>query len=140
MADHEFNGRTYLIGKLNARQQFDVSRRLGIMSMLLEQEVAEDHVEGARFIGGLAAGYLANVPQQDMDFILNTCLATVRTIRDPGGKPVPVMNLATGLMQFDDIDMPTMLELIDLVIQDNLSPFFEKLRANREAVASARME
>jgi hypothetical protein len=140
MAEHEISGRVYLTGKLNARQQFDVSRRLGIMSMLLEQPVADDHVEGARFIGGLAAGYLANVPQQDMDYILNTCLATVRTIRDPGGKAVPAMNLQTGLMQFDDIEMTTMLELVDLVIQENLLPFFEKLRLNREAVAGAGTE
>lgn len=137
MSAHEIAGRTYIIGEINARQQLDVARRLGIMSMFLESDVATDHVVGARFIGGLAAGFLANVPQADMDFILNTCLAAVRTIREPGAKAVPVMNLATGLMQFNDVDMPTMLELVDLVIQENLAPFFENLRANRQAVAAS---
>ena len=38
-------------------------------------------------------------------------------------------------MQFNDIEMPTMLELVDLVIQENLAPFFEKLRQNRERLS-----
>ena len=136
MAEHIVGGRTYLVGKINARQQYDVMRRLGFMSMVLENPVSDDHVEGARFIAGMASGWLANVPQADSDFVLSTCLAAVTTIREAGGRPTPVMNRATGLMQFDDIDMPAMLELVDLVIQENLSPFFESLRRNREAAGS----
>ncbi len=138
MSDHEVAGRRYIVGRLNARQQFDITRRLGFMSLILEGDVTADHVDGARFIAGLAAGYLASVPQEDMDFILNTCLSVVTTVRDPSSsRAVQVMNRATGLMQFEDIDMPVMLELVDLVIQENLAPFFEKLRENRAAAASA---
>ena len=136
MAEHTVAGRQYFTGKLNARAQFDITRRLGFMAMVLETEVSDNHVDGARFIAGMTGGWLANVPQADMDFVLNTCLAVVTTIREAGAKPTAVMNRATGLMQFDDIDMPVMLELVDLVIQENLAPFFESLRRNREAAGS----
>ena len=134
-AQYEVAGRTYVIGRLNVRQQFDLTVRLGVMNLYLERELTDTHVDGARLLAGAFSGDLATMPQADRDWIVGTCLSVVRTIRDPAARPVPVMN-ASGLPQFDSEDDPfemtTMLELVDLVIQENLGPFYEKLRRERE--------
>jgi|SRR5580704_11639576 hypothetical protein len=140
MSEHEIGGQTYVIGKLDALQQFDVMRRLGLMTMFLEDELEGEHVTGARFIAGLTAGYLAQIPQSDLDFVKFTCFSAVRVERG-AGPPKAILN-AAGKFQFDDLsiasELDSMLELLDLVLQESLSSFFERQReARRKRSAEA---
>lgn len=133
MPEVEVAGHTYNIGKLTARQQFDITRRLGFVANILEQEVEPEHADGARFIAGLLTNAFATVSQADMDFVLDVCLGVITTKRTEGSRPVSIWNLQGRVPQFEDmgIDMPVMMELVDAVIQENLASFFEQLRRNR---------
>lgn len=128
MSEIQVGQYTYIIGKLNARQQFDVARRLGVVNFILENPVQDKHDDGARWIAAMIMGQMSSIPQADMDFILNTCLSVVTTVRVHGQRPIAIMDARSGLMQFDDIDMTEMLEIVDNVIQENLANFFTKLR------------
>jgi hypothetical protein len=129
----DVNGHNYSIGKLSARQQFDIVRRLGGVEFWFEQETAEDHVPGARWIGAIVTGAASTIPQADIDFILETSLSVVRRHAGGNGAGAPIM-APNGRMMFEDIDMETMLELSDQVLQEALGPFFEKRRQRRAAV------
>ena len=119
----------YLIGKLNAREQYDVFRRLGPSASIFEQELDQVHAPGVRFAGGVYGDMLGRMPQSDSDWILNTCLNVVKRIT--GATPAPIF--VSGRLAYEDIDMGEMLELVDLVIEDNLRPFFERLRKVAES-------
>lgn len=130
MSDHDVGGHSYVIGKLNVRQQAEIVTRLGFMTMALSREVTENHVDGARFIGSIVADDWKALQQTDRDMIMNTALSVVRTHRS--GKLVFAFNPQTGLPQFEDMDiqMDQMFELVDLSLQENLGPFFGRLRAD----------
>lgn len=130
MSDIELNGHTYVVGRLNARQQFDVLRRLGGVSFWFEQELAEDASAAARFVAALATGAMASLSQVDSDFLLDTCLSVVK--RRSGQNLVPVQQ-GGRLMFENDIDMEGMLVLCDAVMQESLGPFFARRRAERAA-------
>lgn len=132
MAEHEVAGHKYFVDKLDARKQFDITRRMGFVNYIVGQDVEAQHAVGARWIAAMVANSLATVSQADMDFVLDTCLAVVRVERN--NRYVPVWNFQAKAPQFDDlgIDMLVMLELVDLVIQENLAPFFDMLRNQRQ--------
>ena len=132
MSEHVVADHTYSIGRLNVRQQAEVATRLGFMVMALEREVEADHVDGARFIGTIINDDWKSLPQADRDTIMAVCLGVVRVER--AGRMHPAFNAQTGEPQFEDmgIDLNVMLELLDLSIQENLGPFFEKLRGERK--------
>jgi hypothetical protein len=132
--EHTIGEHRYVIGRLNVRQQAEVATRLGFMTLALERDLAEDHVEGARFIGSIVTGDWGSLPQADRDTIMNTCFSVVRVYRGEPERLHPAFNMQTGQPQFEDvgIDLGVMFELVDLVIQENLAPFFAKFRADRE--------
>ena len=130
VGDHE-----YIIGKLNARQQFDVLRRLGGASWFFEQATSDDASTGARWIAAILTGSMATLPQADSDFILDSTLACVRRRGGQNGAGTPIQ--VNGRMMFEDITLDEMLELSDLVLQESLGPFFAK---RREALRAASQE
>lgn len=135
----EVGGHRFLIGKLNARQQFDVLRRLGFVEHFLEMEAASETElkPGARWIAAMLSNTMGSVPQVDMDYVLDTCLALVQVER--GGSLKPAWNIAARAPQFEDM-IPTfdvMLELVDAVIQESCAPFLEARRAASRATLTA---
>ena len=132
-------GHEYIVGRLNARQQFDIVRRLGVLNMLFEDPVLAEHREGARWIGVLLTGQLAQMPQFEMDFILNMSLGIINRIPHGGGKPVPAFNNQTGLPMFEDIDMTHMLELSAIAMEENLGPFYKSLQNTPRGTSDGEM-
>lgn len=124
VGDHE-----YFVGRLNVRQQFDIVRRLGIVNILFEDELTPDHKEGARWIGALLSGQLMNMPQFEVDYILNLSLGIV-TRKVEGGRPVPAFAGEGTVPAFDDIELHQMMELSALALEVNLGPFYAHLRPN----------
>lgn len=102
-------------GKLDAFKQLHVVRRLAPLLGSL------DSAREADVFQALAVA-MAGMADADVDFVLFACLALVQ--RKQGDSWVAVFMPATKLMQFDDIDMACMMQMIIRVLQENLASFF----------------
>lgn len=131
-------GASYSIGKLNARQQFHLMRKVAPVLVRLDRLPAlmgvateanmETADKAALYFAALtpAIEQLAALPQQDVDQILDLALSVVS--RDQGGgKLAPVLAGPGGMLMFADITLPHMLELVMLVLRENLGNFFDLL-------------
>lgn len=132
--------RQYSIGKLNVFQQFHVTRRLAPLAAsllsafqsaattkpsLTEQtnDPATEQMHNLD-VGFMAlADTLSSMKQDDLDFILQTCLGVVSVI-EKGGALVPLFDKNIGQLRYADLNMPTMINLTMQVIQENLGSYF----------------
>jgi hypothetical protein len=145
VGDHLYRSR-----KLNARQQFHVARRLAplvgqLMSLgpALSQlptpasDTAPDETAVAAtsqaFEGAIEAlaMALARIPDNDCDYVLDHCMAVTQRAAGNGGGPAwaDIWNERAHRLMFEDIDMPTMMQIAAEVLRDNLSAFFSMLPA-----------
>jgi hypothetical protein len=130
----------YRTGKLDAFQQFHVFRKLSpILSGLIETfsrartSVAvgngndeESPAANPAFWSavGPVAHAIAEMSQEDSEYILRTCLGTVmRRGAGPGGNWARLTTM-TGVLMFEDLDLGAMLQLTYAVLEDNLGDFF----------------
>lgn len=131
IAEHEIGGVFYRVGRLPARQQFHVVRRLaGALSGLgglVPKGGALPKPEELMQSGDLLEKLLKALSDLDdatVDYVVDTCLAVVER-KDKSGGWVKVV--AGSRLMFEDMDMLTMLTLVAKVIQGNLSGFFDAL-------------
>jgi hypothetical protein len=140
--EFEVGGHTYRANKLAAKKQFHVTRRLspllvglidsGVLANLRREAAKGAEAEPGKLLdnltdkdlGGMLGGVLANLaslPEPDVDYIIDACLAVTERRQDSGGWA----RLMTGdLLQFQDLDMPAMLKIVWEVLRLNLSGFF----------------
>ena len=132
MAEFEIAGVEYSSGKLNAFQQLHLSRRLApIIPKLLPAFLGLQGVKvGDKFTTDLPkladalepfAEEIARMPEADVDYIIGLTMSVVR--RKQGPTWVRIWNDAAKVLQFDDIELPTLIEICVKVIVDNLGPF-----------------
>jgi hypothetical protein len=115
----EVGGQKYRIGRIDARKQFHVARRLA--PLLAGMSGVPDKSAGfAAFLGPLTDA-LSSMSDEDVDYVLDVCLGVCQRIQ-PNGHPAPVM--VRGGLMFEDIDMGQMIQLAVKVIQENLGGFF----------------
>lgn len=139
MTDPEFQigPHTYRSSRLNARQQFDVARRLGyVLTMLGMEKVAEFKPTPENFARVILVS-AGQVPQADMDAALNICLGAIKRRIDGAGVAEhqawsPIITPA-GDPRYDDIDMPIMLQLVWHVISAHRMADFLSGSASRSA-------
>lgn len=121
----------YRIGKLNPRKQLHIARRLApVLGGLAREAIGLtesklDKMNEAQMIGAVAIPItegLSKMREEDVDYILDTCLGTVSRI-EAEGKLQPVMNAATKQMQYEDLDLGQMMQLAVHVVQHNLGRF-----------------
>lgn len=131
--EFEVYGQKYRITKLNAFQQFHVTRRLYAVSSgfgtgldyLMKNGGAERmKKEGLNFLGVIepVVAAIGRMSNEDSEYVINTCLGAVFRSQS-GGAWVPVMPVP-GQLQFEDIQLPAMLALTWRVLQENLAGFF----------------
>jgi hypothetical protein len=130
---------TYRIGKLNALTQFHVVRRLGPVlatmgvSMGMLKQGASLTTEGFMDLLGPITGVLAQMSNEDTDYIIFTCLSAVtRQQGDTGYAPVST----AGRLMFEDIDLPAMLRLVVEVLKVNLGNFLMELPGETNTASS----
>jgi Phage tail assembly chaperone protein, TAC len=131
----EIAGITYQVGKLNAFEQLHVARRLApmfgaLVSVFaaapkgLEEGGSEEGESVESKILELAMGPLADtfakMSNEDVDFIVNTCLSACQRKQERGWAKVFV----NGHLMFQDIQLDTLLGLTFAVLQENLGSFF----------------
>jgi hypothetical protein len=130
------NGHKYVIGRLDAFEQLHVARRLApMLSSLLAAFASAPAILSAKADGDedafnlqvleLATGPLADsfakMPQADVDYVVQACLAVCQRKQESGHAKVYARG---GGMLFQDMQLDTLLGLVWFVIQENLSSFF----------------
>ena len=151
---HEFKvgEHSYRSGKLNARQQFHVSRRLlplvGEMAAIapvmsgfsaarqaalaaeIGDESAEETMATASGMQSMLVPFsraLAGMADAECDYVLDHCLAVVQRLTGGNGAGAAygdVWNQRARRIMFEDIDMMQMIQISAEVLMDNLSGFF----------------
>jgi hypothetical protein len=133
-SEQVLDGVAYRIGTLNALQQFHVARRLAPVIAKLSTEsaalmgAAPTTSEGespptpdmTRLYGAIAEA-VASLSDADCNYVISTCMGVVG--RKMGEHVQPVWNKAAGQPQFEDMTLPTLLQLTIAVITDNLGSF-----------------
>jgi hypothetical protein len=119
--EFEINGQKYRSGKLNARQQFHVARRLAPVLGGLATASKGQTDNFATFLQPIADA-IAGMSDADCDYVLDTCLASVQRQQQGSTWANIFVNKA---QMFDDIDMGVMLQIASKVITENLGGFFQ---------------
>ncbi len=140
----DLNGNRYSIGKLNAKQQFHISRRIApILPTLIpvfvrlaggNRVVSEDPGGLADVLQPLADG-LAAMKDEDAEYVLDTCLQVVQRKQEHGWAAVWSASQRTPM--FQDIDLGVMLPLVMRVITVNLGPFMQGLLTSQTSSPEA---
>jgi hypothetical protein len=116
MTEIELNGHKYRIGKLPAKAQFHIARRLlPLLSSLSDLTGGEAKALEAI---GRAIGALSDA---EADYVLFGLLRAVSRRIEGGGWSAVVAGEAS--LAYDDINMMTMLKLAGEVFRENLGDF-----------------
>lgn len=137
----EIEGSVYAVDKLNAIQQWHVFRRLiPLLSAFSGMANVNRDAVRTSMLSQLAPafGQLTAMTDEDTNYILNTCLPAVKRKDLVTGGWQRVM-VKPGLIQFDDIEMTTMLRLTTMVIVENLSSFFIQTASEGSTEAEAEL-
>lgn len=118
--DFEINDQQYRSGKLNARQQFHVARRLAPVLGGLAGAVQGGDKDFGKLLQPITEA-IAGISDADSDYILDTCLSVVKRQQGTAWAAVFV----NGAQMFDDIDLGALLQIAAKVIQENLGGFFQ---------------
>lgn len=125
------NGAAYRVTKMDPFRQFHVIRRMGPLFPSITGFLKSAEGDGDKL---LAAGYIAaalgRLSDPDATFILNACLATCARKQ---GTVWAAITDAQGSLMFDDINMPTMLELAWEVLKENYGAFIPDLLVRASA-------
>jgi hypothetical protein len=146
MAEFTVGLHTYKAAPLSALAQFHLARKLSpVIAPFLETAlpVLNKAADGlsTRDLPALLKDVspflkvLAELPEAEVNYVIETCLATVTRKEPKGGGWSPVWSKAGGAMMFDDIKMPDMLVIAAHVIQDNLADFMPAPRSISTAAA-----
>lgn len=115
-------GHNYRASKMDALRQFHVVRRLapllagfGNLSELRTMGLDE-------LLSNIGPGLdaLAEMPDKDADYVIHGCLSVVQREHEGGWAPV----FARGVLMFQDIELPEMLQLVGKVLEADLKGFF----------------
>ncbi len=133
----EIDGKVYRVGRLNAKQQLHVFRRLGPLLAAIGKPVGEmvrayGSLKEAEGSGKASLGdvlepvmnELAKMPDAEVDYVIDTCLSACS--RREGDRFAPMMR--QGVLVFQDIDMVAMVRLSIEVIKDNIGNFLSTPR------------
>lgn len=134
MAEIELSGNRYSIGRLNAKQQFHLSRRIApvipplIPVYLRLAQGGNPLMDDPASLGEMLQPFtdgLAAMKDEDADYIMGVCLGVVQ--RQQNGSWANVWSASQGVCMFQDMDLGVILPLIVRVITQNLGPFMQGL-------------
>lgn len=121
---------TFMIGNLDPKRAFHVVRHLaplvGSLGEVLPYALGaktfdpNDLDAMAQVIEPIAKG-LSEMPESDVNYVIDTCLAVVQ-YRLPDGRGYTPIQMGEHLM-YDWINMPLMVRLVFETVRENLSGF-----------------
>lgn len=117
-------GVQYQVGKLDARRQLHVARRvMPIMGSLVALMQTQGQVTVQAALPAMAE-QLAAMPDADVDYVVTTCLSVCQRKNELHGGGWGAVQASNGRLMFDDIGLGEMLQLVAAVIQENIGGFF----------------
>ena len=130
MSEYEFDlaDHTFRASKLAPKPAWHVVRRLapliGSFKDLLPSlsGASLSDVDAIVAIAAPLSEALAQMPDADADYVIDTCLAAVRLKVDNDRGWAPIM--AGGGLMYDWITMPIMIQIVWRVLSHNLADFF----------------
>jgi len=138
--DLEFtiDGINYKAGKLNAFQQFHVSRKIApiiptlipVFIVISKKGDLKDLSAMAELLQPFADG-LSNLSDESAEYVLGTCLSVVK--RQDGEHWSAVWNQNLRRCMYDDIDLGIMIKICIKIIQDSLGGFISGLATIQQA-------
>lgn len=129
--EFEVDGKTFRTGKLNARDQFHVSRRLGpVIGPVLKMAMSgrnplTDGINPQDLMDFVDA--FALMDDEQVDYILDHCLAVV-AIKQGEGWPAIMSSDGKNLM-FEDLEFYEQSVIVGNVIWFNFEKLFQKAQA-----------
>lgn len=140
MSETEFEvaGHRYRASKMPAMQQFHVSRKIApllpalvpvFVKIAKQGGVGDDFSALTALLQPLADG-LANLKDEDADYVIGTCLATVKR-QNAQGSFVAIWSPAAKTLMSDDMTLADMFPIVIRVIQDQLGPFIQGFLTNQ---------
>lgn len=112
----EVSGNNYRIGKMDVFTQLHVSRK--ISPAFVEAKA------GGRPEILVIAEALAAMSMEDVNFVVSSCLSVCTRQEGTGWQRV---QSSPGVLQYQDIQLDTMIKLCVETIKDNLANFFDGL-------------
>lgn len=131
MSELTIAGNAYRVGKLNALQQFHVTRRLGPMlvvagiSVEMLRKGMKVEMDDMVAMAGPVMELLAKMSDEDVDYCINTCLRVAQ--RQQGSAWAPMLAPDGKTPMFADLDMPAMIRIVIEVLKHNLGNFLQGL-------------
>lgn len=152
MNNRQIGGHEYMIGQLNAMDQFHVSRRLAPVLPTIMPILTTVHKSGLAEkldVGGVAAlldedltrltndlmplaDALATMSDENAEYIIVKCLSVVRRKTEAGA----AVMARGGSLVFDDMTMGDMLPLVVAVIQGSLGGFISGLVISQKSATT----
>jgi hypothetical protein len=133
MSEVTINGQNYLCGKLNARQQLQIVKRLApvlqgllpIWAMMQQTESGQMSTNELGFHAAVAVSQtISSLSDQDTDFVLDMCLGAVRYQTTGGWAPLRAGSNGSGLVMLDAADdLATQMRLLWEVLYENMRNF-----------------
>jgi maleate cis-trans isomerase len=124
---------SYQIGRLAAMSQFHVTRKIapvlasmGVSVVSALRSGSELGEENLSSIMGTASELVARMSNEDVEYVIFTCLSVVR--KRQGDRWAAVVNGKN--FQFQDMDMQLMLRLTIAVLKENMGSFFQQPTAD----------
>lgn len=122
MAELDLHGHQYRAGKISAREQFHIVRRLApLLGEVAPLAGAKNPIEALPPL----ANALAAMPDESADYVLFGLLKAVQR-KEPQGLGWSAVCSGTSIM-YDDIGMAEMVQLAWLALRENLQDFFRAI-------------
>ena len=131
----ELKGQQYRTTNMDVFTQFKVARKLlpVLAGMVSDLNVIKDAAGNQEKVMSAVesvlpkiAGALADMSDDSVDAIIKPCLSVVS--RQNGNNWTSLTN--SGQLMFDDINLPTMLQIVGKVIGENIGDFLQELPAS----------
>ncbi len=129
MSEFQVGGHTYRTGKMNAKRQMHVMRRLapvmpnlaGLATTFAGRDPASVTLMDLSPALAPIANVISRMSDDDCEYVLDACLSVVQ--RQQMDAWAPVWNQATGASMFADVELPAMLQIASRVLQENFAGF-----------------
>lgn len=137
----EVGGEKYMAGKMTAFQQFHVLRKLGPViakigpTFMMVPPTVTENAEGGATVApsttlldsiqtmGPVLEALSEMSESDCDYVLQRCLSVTKRWQDAAKSWVSVWNERAARLQFEDIDLSSMMKIAIFVLGDSLAGF-----------------
>ena len=130
--EFELAGQSYRAGKIDARAQFHIVRRLAPVLGELAPSLAAGSKQGMEALPALANA-IAKLSDTDADYCLFGLIGVISR-KQPQGMGWGPVSTGTTLM-YEDVTMPVMLQLAWKSLQFNMSGFFAALPSDLKEAA-----